>query len=219
MLLGPDPCKEASWILLSRAAKIIGYYYCSSCNPLKYCQPEDQFRVPRATSEAIRELAEREYWPYGPLITRLEVAPRRIAVLSSQASRLYGKSPRTLGYPNDQIYGFYSVLAMAQLDGDVLLDEQVERGALRNYDVLVLPKCDVVTKTMYDEIRKFAEPRLVGDRRPVPGARDSRCDQVRFRFQLSEQSHRRCPRARCNVCPMGRPPEPQDLPRWPRPTA
>ena len=155
MLMGPDPCKEASWIILSRAPKIIGYYFSSACDPVKYGGPESQFRVPQTTSEAIGELARRVYRPYGPLITRLEVARRPVAVLSSQAARLYGKSPRTNGYPNDQIYGFYAVLAMAHLDGDVLLDEQVERGALQDYQLLVLPKCDFVTKTMYDEILKF----------------------------------------------------------------
>jgi hypothetical protein len=175
MLMGPDACKEASWIILSRAPKILGYYYSSVCDPVKYNRREDQFRVPQATSEAIRELSERVYKPYGPMITRLAVARRPVAVLSSQAARRYGKSPQTNGYPNDQIYGFYAVLAMAHRDGDVLLDEQVQRGALKDYSVLVLPKCDVITKTMYDEILKFtrrggkviADPYLGPD---VPGA-------------------------------------------------
>ncbi|NUQ64579.1 MAG: hypothetical protein HUU20_19100 [Pirellulales bacterium] len=152
LLMGPDRCKEVSWIILSRAPKLIGYYYSSACDPEKYNQPEDQFRVPHATSDAIKELSDRVYGPYGPMITRLDPAPRRIAVLSSQASRLYGKSPATIGYPNEQIYGFYSVMAMAHLDGDVLFDEHVERGDLKGYDVLAMPRCDAVTKKMHDEI-------------------------------------------------------------------
>jgi len=156
MLMGPDRCKEVSWIILSRAAKLIGYYFSSACGPQKYSRPEDQFRVPHATSDAIKEMSDRVYRPYGQMITQLDVAPRRIAVLSSQASRLYGKSPRTIGYPNEQIYGFYSVMAMAHLTGDVLFDEHVERGDLVDYEVLMLPKCDVVTKKMYDEILAFA---------------------------------------------------------------
>ncbi len=156
MLMGPDRCKEVSWIILSGAPKLIGYYYGSPCNPQKYSRAEDQFRVPHATSDAIKEMSDHVYVPYGPMITRLDVAPRRIAVLSSQASRLYGKSPRTIGYPNEQIYGFYSVMAMAHLAGDVLFDEHVERGDLADYDVLVLAKCDVVTRKMYDQILAFA---------------------------------------------------------------
>jgi hypothetical protein len=157
MLMGPDRCKEVSWIILSRAPKLIGYYFSSACNPQKYSRPEDQFRVPHATSDAIKQMSDRVYAPYGQMITQLDVAPRRIAVLSSQASRLYGKSPRTIGYPNEQIYGFYSVMAMAHLAGDVLFDEHVERGDLADYDVLVLPKCDVVTKKMVDQILAFAK--------------------------------------------------------------
>ena len=157
MLMGPDRCKEVSWIILSRAPRVIGYYFSSACDPDKYNVPEVQFRVPHATSDAIQELSERVYKPYGQMITRLNVAKRRIAVLSSAASRLYGKSPRTIGYPNEQTYALYSVLAMAHLDGDVLFDEHVEQGALKEYDVLVLPFCDVVTKRMYDEILAFTK--------------------------------------------------------------
>ena len=86
MLMGPDRCKEVSWIILSRAPKILGYYFSSACNPQRDNRPEDQFRVPHATSDAIQELSEQVYKPYGPMITRLATAKRRIAVLSSQAS-------------------------------------------------------------------------------------------------------------------------------------
>ena len=208
MLLGPDPCKEISWIILSRA-KIIGYYYSSDCDPQKCNRPEDQFRVPHATSDAVKELSDRVYKPYGPMITRLETAKRRIAVLSSQASRLYGKSPRTVGYPNDEIYCFYSVLAMAHLDGDVLFDEHVERGA-KDYDVLVLPKCDVVTKKMYDEILKFAGRGgvLIADQ--YLGPKSPRHPAVRFRLHLPDQGERRRHRQRRDLRQLGRPLEPQD---------
>jgi hypothetical protein len=165
MLTGPDRTKEVSWIILSRAPKLIGYYYSSACNPQKYNRPEDQFRVPHATSDAIQELSQRVFRPYGPMITRLGVAPRTVAVLSSQLSRLYGTSPRTIGYPNQQIYGFYSVLAMAHLNADVLFDEHVEQGLLKDYQVLVLPKCEVVTEKMLGEIRALAQRggRLISD--------------------------------------------------------
>jgi hypothetical protein len=154
VLMGPDRCREVSWIILSRAPKHIGYYFSSACDPQKYSAPEDQFRVPHATSEAIRELSERVFQPYGGLLSRLEVARRRIAVLSSQASRSHG-SGHTIGYPNEQIYGFYSLLAMNHLDGDVLFDEQVAQGALKDYHVLFMPYCEAITKSMFDEIRAF----------------------------------------------------------------
>lgn len=183
MLMGPDRCKEVSWIILSRAPRIIGYYYSSACNPERASRPEDQFRVPRATSEAIREMSERVYKPFGPMITRLVDSRRKIAVLSSQASRLYGRSPPTIGYPNEQIYGFYTAMAMAHLTGDVLFDEHVERGALDGYEVLALPRGDAVTEKMYREILKFVRRggQVIADsylKPEIPGA-------VKFDFDFS----------------------------------
>lgn len=185
-LMGPGRCREVSWIILSRAPKMVGYYYSSACDPVKYDQPEDQQRVPRATSEAIRELSERVYRPYGPMITRLNVARRRIAVLSSQAARLYGKSPRGPGYANQQIYDFYAVLAMCHLDGDVLFDEHLQAGALKDYDVLFMPRCDVITKSMHDEVLAFVQRGglVVADQylgAEVPGAIRFECD---FSYRL-----------------------------------
>ncbi|MFV2069227.1 MAG: beta-galactosidase trimerization domain-containing protein, partial [Pirellulales bacterium] len=154
MLMGPGRTTVTSWINLSRAPKIVGYYYSSECQP----KETDSYKVPYATSQVIQRLANSVYRPYGPMITQLDVAPRRIAVLSSEAARTHGKSPRLLGgYHNMQIYHFYTVLAMAHLQADVVLDETIERFGLDAYDVLVLPKCDVLTKKVYDEIMRFRD--------------------------------------------------------------
>lgn len=153
MLMGPDTVKVTTWINLSRAPKIVGYYYSGSCNPEQ--STPDEFRVPHATSDAIKELSDKVFKPYGPMIRNLVVEPRKIAVLSSQVSRLYGKSPTLVGYGNYEIYPFYSVMAMAHLQADVLFDEHIERYGLNDYKVLVLPKCDVLTKSVYDKILDF----------------------------------------------------------------
>jgi len=152
MLMGPGRVKVTTWINLSRAPKILGYYYSSACNPVA----TDTLRVPYSTSLAIKELSDKVFKPYGPMVTRLEVEPRRIAVLSSAAARVHGTSPRLRGgYHNMQPYHFYTVLAMAHLQADVLFDETVERYGLDEYDVLVLPKCDVLTQSVYQEILDF----------------------------------------------------------------
>ncbi len=152
MLMGPGRVKVTSWINLSRAPKIIGYYYSSACVP----SDDDSDQVPYTTSAAIQELSDKVFKPYGPMLTQLEVEPRRIAVLSSEASRTHGKSPRLLGhYNNMQIYHFFTVMAMAHLQADVVFDETLERDGLSDYDVLVLPKCDVLTESVYKAIAKF----------------------------------------------------------------
>ena len=153
-LMGPGRVKVTTWINLSRAPKVLGYYYSSECNPVDVDTP----RVPYSTSAAIKELSEKVFKPYGPMFTNLDVEPRRIAVLSSEAARTHGQSPQLLGgYNNVQIYHFYTVMAMAHLQADVIFDETVERYGLDAYDVLVLPKCDVLTNTVYERILQFRE--------------------------------------------------------------
>ncbi len=152
MLMGPGRAKVATWINLSRAPKMIGYYYSSVCNP----QKGDTFETPYSTSEAIQELSEKVFEPFGPLLRNLNVTPRRVAVLSSAAAGLYSKSPRLRGgYANLQPYHFYTLLAMAHYQADIVFDETIERYGLKDYDVLVLPKCDVLTESVYKEIEIF----------------------------------------------------------------
>lgn len=152
MLTGPARTTVCTWINLSRAPKAIGYYYSSECNP----ESGDSVKVPLATSEKIRELSDTVFKPYGPFLTQADIAPRRIAVLSSMAAAVHGKSPSLLGgYSNYQVYHFYTLLAMNHWNADVLLDETVERYGLDGYDVLVLPKCDVLTESVYKAVQAF----------------------------------------------------------------
>ena len=154
MLMGPGRLTVTTWITLSRAPRMVGYYYSSACNP----QGPDSNAVPYATSAKLKELSERVFKPLGPMLTQLDVAPRRVAVLSSAAARVHGKSPSLLGgYDNLQIYHFYTVLAMAHLQADVVLDETIERFGLDAYDAIVLPKCDVLTESVYNTILKFQQ--------------------------------------------------------------
>ena len=148
MMMGPGRLIETTWINLSRAPKVIGYYAFDSKynSPLAFCSE---------TMTALRRLSQEVFIPYGPLLRKLDVAPRRIALLSSDSSRLYSNSPQLLGYPNYQPYHFYTVMSMAHLNADVVFDESIERYGLDDYEVLVMPKCDVLTKSVYDEVLSF----------------------------------------------------------------
>ena len=148
MMMGPGRLLETTWINLSRAPEVVGYYAFDG-----YYKSELAFSQP--TMDALATLSQEVFVPYGPMFRKLEVAPRRIAVLSSESSRLYGSSPGLLGYPNYQPYHFFTVMEMAHLNADIVFDETIERYGLDDYDVLVLPKCDVLTKTVYETIREF----------------------------------------------------------------
>lgn len=152
-LMGPDRIRETSWIVLSRAVPIIGYFYGSQCDPVGFAN--DTFRVPPESFDAIKQLAEKVYKPYGPMIRDLKRSPRKIALLNSFSSRIHPRSPGLLGYPNEQILHFQSVMESAHLNTDIVLDETIEQYGLEGYDVLVMPKCDTLTSTVYRKIQDF----------------------------------------------------------------
>lgn len=155
MAMGADRVKENTWINLSRAPRFVGYFYGSQIDPVKYA--EDTYRVPPETSDVIGELAEKVFRPYGKMIRKLEVSPRKIAVLNSQAASLYNRSPsQGLGsYAGYRTLPFQAVLEMAHYNADVLFDETVEQGGLDDYDVLFLPRADTLTQTVYEKIQAF----------------------------------------------------------------
>lgn len=164
MMMDAGRLTVGSWINLSRAPRMLSYYFSSQCDPfgalgidLKTRDTKvNDFEMPQATFDRLKELSEKVFKPYGPMIKRLDVSPRRIAVLSSEAARLHGTSPpHRLYYPNTQVLDFYILLAMAQLPADIVFDEAVQRFGLDDYDVLVLPKCDVLPESVYNAVLEF----------------------------------------------------------------
>ena len=90
------------------------------------------------------------------MLAKLERRPRRVAVLSSESSRVHRASPILAGYyENYQIHHFYTLLNMCHVAADVVFDEGVKEFGLDEYDVLVLPKCDTLIKSVYDRIVEF----------------------------------------------------------------
>ena len=155
MGMGEDRVKEHTWINLSRAPRFVSYFYGSQINPLKY--EKEGYRIPPSTSDAIKEMSEKVFRPYGKFIRKLDITPRRMAVLTSEAAAIYGTSPNhAMGaYANYRTVAFQAVLEMAHYNADVLFDESIEQGALDDYDVLFLPRADVLTQTVYEKIKAF----------------------------------------------------------------
>ncbi|HRJ74014.1 MAG TPA: hypothetical protein PLS03_17455, partial [Terrimicrobiaceae bacterium] len=127
-MISPDIAKLSSWIDLSRVPKILSFFYSSAIDPVKFAA--DTERVPPETSAALAEMADKVYRPLGGLIRQLQLFPRKAALLNSQTARLYPASLALIGYPGYDILPFQCVLEMAHIPADVLLDEDVETGAL-----------------------------------------------------------------------------------------
>jgi hypothetical protein len=165
-MMGPGRLAVTTWINLSRAPRMLGYYFSSACDPFSALEEDlktpktnvSEEALPPSTYEMVQRLAVDVFQPFGGLIRNCELAPRRIAVLNSDTSGLLRHRESLLGYyPNMQIQHFYTVLAMAQLPADVVFDEQIERNGLDAYDVLALPECDALPKSVYDKIIAFQD--------------------------------------------------------------
>ena len=182
-VMGPARLVETNWINLSRRPDGISIYLSSDCDPFDTVTGDPVYdKVARApyqryapTFEAFKEFTEKVVQPYGPMIRRLARTPRRAAVLSSESSRLYANSPGWAAYyDNYAIYDFYILLNMIHIPADVVFDETIVRYGLDGYDVLFLPRCETLTKSVYDKIVAFQKRGglLISDqylRAPIPG--------------------------------------------------
>ena len=196
-VMGPARMVETNWINLSRRPGGLSIYLSSACDPFdtltglpdydRDTMTEPYQRFP-PTFEAFKEFTETVVRPYGPMIGKLDRSPRRVAVLSSESSRTYSASPNLLGhYGNYQIYSFYTLLNMIHVAADVVLDETIARYGLDDYDVLVLPKCDTLTATVYEKILAFGRRGglVISDqylRAPIP-------DVIRFDFDFTHRNN------------------------------
>jgi hypothetical protein len=164
MLMGPGRIAVTTWINLSRCPKMVGYYFSSAFEPFGALENDLTTKVasrpdhemPAASFEFLGRLSREVFEPLGTLIGKLNNAPRRTAVLSANASPLYSDTQPLAGfYTNMQPYHFYTLLAMAHLPADVLLEESITRHGLDDYDVLVLPRCEELPQSVVREIENF----------------------------------------------------------------
>ena len=179
--MGPDRYSECAWINFSRGVNAIGNYFGS---PIELTlRGGDPFLFSPETERAIASFASRVLKPFGAFARKTRAVPRKIAVLDSLASRVYGCSPRPYNhYQNYAIHNFHTILAMAHLPADILFDESIRSGALESYDVLALPCCDTLTEQIYASVLAFVRRGgiVIADqylRAEIPGA-------IRFRFDF-----------------------------------
>ncbi|MCI0331931.1 MAG: hypothetical protein L0228_01740 [Planctomycetes bacterium] len=195
-MMGPGRLAVTTWINLSRAPRILGYYFSSACDPFNALEDDlttpkkdiSEEALPPSTYEMMQRLAEEVFQPLGGVIRQCEVEPRRIAVLNSDTSALIRDRKPLLGhYPNIQIQHFYTVLAMAQLPADIVFEEEIERYGLGGYDVLVLPQCDVLPKSVYDKVMDFHDRGglIIADQYLGPEIPNV----VKFAFDFSYRKH------------------------------
>jgi len=150
----PHVVREATWISLSRPIDMLAYHGIGTVRetlgggPYVFSNPD--------TYEELKLLGQKLWQPYGTLFTRLEKHQKRAAFLASTANRLF--SSVQTGYLWDYAYygNYYEAIQNAHVPTDVLFEDDIKAGALDNYDVLFLPRCEVIPRSVYEKILAFA---------------------------------------------------------------
>ena len=154
--MGPDRYLESAWLNLSRAPEGIGIYFSSQLEPV--IENVDEYIRPPETLEAIRDFSQKVMRPLGQVFRKLKTVSRRVAMLDSWASRVYGKCPRPYNhYQNYFIYDFYILFNMAHIPTDVIFEETILDKGLDGYEMLVMPCCDTLPESVYRKICEFEE--------------------------------------------------------------
>ena len=151
---GPDRYLESAWLNLSRAPDGVGVYFSSQLEPA--VENINEYIRPPETLKALKGFAHDIMRPFGEVFRKIKTTPRKVAVLDSWASRVYGECPRPYNhYQNYFIYDFYSLLNMAHIPADVVFEETVAEQGLDKYDMVVLPCCGTLPESVYNKICAF----------------------------------------------------------------
>ncbi|NIA13269.1 MAG: hypothetical protein GWP08_04255 [Nitrospiraceae bacterium] len=169
----PDYVREALWLVVSQRPDILCLYSAGRLAPENLTN--DPFYAYPDTFNAIGQTCEELVQPYGPAILKSKRTPARVAVLMSAASTWFSASARLPGYPNEQTLPYATLLMMNHVPFEVVLDDDVTESGLDNYDVLVMPRADTLTRGMHEQIAAFAKGggSVIADaslRASIPGA-------------------------------------------------
>ena len=155
--IAPDHLEIALWSMLSRPVKGIMYHGWNSLtgkqprgnNGYEFTNPETQMRL----ADLIRKVVR----PLGPTLLQVEDAPPKVALLESFASQIYTNCG-TWGWSDSWEADLHLALQWAGYPPAVVYDETlVEKGVPASVEVLVMPNCPVLTRSVLQAIRNFQQ--------------------------------------------------------------
>ena len=169
-----DMFREAVYIVASRPMHVITFWNTGrALNKGKSLSPEELIERfgdgdYAATAKAIKEqkaevycqtpglkdefvsLSNHLWLPFGALMPQWKNAPRRVALVNSFASSLFGN----IRWPNYGVLG--NALMRSGLPFDVLYDNDIEKG-IGNYDVVVIPNGYALPEKAVQHLNEFAK--------------------------------------------------------------
>lgn len=154
--MSADRYSICQWINLSRRPDFLGTYFSQTLNPLNEDAAENPFKYNPEVLASMRRFDKDVTIPAGPLFKHLSFTPRKVALINSLAARVHGKVPRGPGYYKAfEINDMAAVLAMAQIPFDEVFDANLSDQALAGYQVIILPKADVISESTFQVLSRF----------------------------------------------------------------
>ncbi|NUP99608.1 MAG: hypothetical protein HUU35_07115 [Armatimonadetes bacterium] len=149
--ISPDHLREALWCKLARPIKGIMYHGWGSLVP-------GETGAYRCTDlrarDTLKQLVDTVVEPLGPTLLEVPDAPADVALLESFTSTIFA-GRGSWGWSQSWEADTHLVLQYAQLQPRILYDEHVVRDGLKGYKVLVMPYCDVLTRTVVERVKAF----------------------------------------------------------------
>ncbi len=148
----PHHLRAAFWTKIARPIEGIMYHGWSSLVPTdgshayKYTHPQLQHELTRL----IRDIVV----PLGPTLRQVPATKSDIAFLESFTTFAF-TSKSTWGYAGGWQADVYFALQHARLQPEVIYEQHVLRDGLKGYKILVLADCEVLPRTVVDQILEF----------------------------------------------------------------
>lgn len=167
MTVSPAHLSEAFWTKIARPIKGIMYHGWQSLVPDQY--HSSYLFSNDATVLKLKELIKNVIEPLGPTLKSVPAVKNDVAFYESFASQVYA-GRGTMGWGGTWLGDSYLALNYAGLQPDVVYDETITRDGLKDYKILFMMDCDVITESIRTIIIDFQKKGgiVVGDKAITP---------------------------------------------------
>jgi hypothetical protein len=184
--ISPMHLRESFWTKIARPVRGIMYHGWQALVPTE--SPSGYRYTHPDTKEEFRRLHRHVLEPLGPTLLQVGDRPSDVAFLDSFTSQVFARRG-SYGYSNEEAY---LTLLHAQLQPQVIYEQQLLGEGLDRFKVLVLTNCDVLTRSVVDKIHAFQQRGglVIGDENIAPAVKpDLRVDRV-VRTKKGDVDHR-----------------------------
>ena len=151
--IAPMHLREAFWTKIARPVQGIMYHGWQSLVTTANSSSGYRFTHPD-TQHVLRELVREVVEPLGPALLKIPDERREIAFLESFTSQVFARRGGH-GYNATWSADLWLALQHAHAPADVIFEETLLKDGLSGRKLLVMPECDVLSKSVVDKIRAW----------------------------------------------------------------